>query len=91
MLLYDELKNYMLDDTPKKYHYYKNGLIINAAITEVKDNSNGIEFGCKGLRITVWDDNKIIKCRRPSNLICECDNCYSLMNEFGEPIGYVYS
>jgi hypothetical protein len=93
-MFYNELREYLLDlSIPKTFHYYKHGLYICLGIRSVKEiyNGEGIELDCHGAIITVWKDSKVNRCRRPANLLKECKNCFSLCNEYDEPIGYVYN
>jgi hypothetical protein len=89
---YNELKRYLLnEDITKTYHYYRFGLCIISTVQGMEDNGSGIEILIDGGVITVWSDSMITRVLRPANLIKDCENCYSLTNEYGEPIGYVYN
>ncbi len=74
------------------FHYYKFGLLISSPVINVERYyEDGIKIHFKGGNTHVWAKNKIIKVRRPANLIRECEVCYSLHNEYNEHIGYVFS
>jgi hypothetical protein len=89
---YEEFKKYILNmNTPKTFHFYKFGLCIISPVTGIEDIGSGLEIKIDGGNVTIWDDSLINKVSRPANLIRECENCYSLTNEYGEPIGYVYN
>lgn len=93
-MYYEEFKEYMLNkNIPKTFHFYKFGLCIITSVTNIEDNYNGegIDIKINGGVVTIWNDSKILKCNRPANLIKKCENCYSLYNEYDEPIGYVYN
>jgi hypothetical protein len=90
-----EFKEYMFnpDIKGKTFHLYKHGLIITTPVMDVDTyyGDDGLEIFISGGKLTIYNTNRIIKCRRPSQLIIECENCYQLSNEHNEPIGYIYN
>jgi hypothetical protein len=90
--MYEELKDYLFNkDIPKTFHYYKFGLCIIATVEGVEDKGEGLDIKFAGGMVTIWDDSRVIRVSRPPNLIRRCEYCYSLHNEYDEPIGYIFN
>lgn len=90
--MFNELLSYLQSTKGVRFHYFKHGLYINALVEEVKPYmTDGVQVLFSGGDITLWKHNKINKIRRPDNLIIDCENCYSIKNEHGEAIGFLYN
>jgi hypothetical protein len=91
---FTDFKNFVLnaDLSKLQYHLFKFGLVILSSVEKVepKYNNEGIEVHFNGGNLTIWKDNIVSKCHRPSNLLIDCEVCYSLCNEYEEHIGYLY-
>lgn len=89
---YSKLKEVAFSDSKKVYHFYKHGLFIGTGIESVEPyyEEAGIKFNFNGGNFHIWKDNRITECRRPSNLLVECEICFSLNNEHDEHIGFLY-
>jgi hypothetical protein len=82
----------MLTDIPKTFYFYRFGLTIIAKVTAVREiHDEGLEIDFEGGTAVIWADSRILKVTRPPNLIRKCDSCYQVMNEYDEPIGYIYN
>lgn len=81
------------DCSKLKYHLYKNGLFIVSTVEGVEAlyGDAGIKISFKGGVLNIWAENEISKCFRPANLMIECETCFSLSNEYGKYIGYLYT
>lgn len=92
--LFKEFKNYVLNaQKPLIYHFYRHGMIIRTEIVTVEPlhEDAGIKFSFKDGTIDFWAKSKLLKVSRPSMLLTNCEACYSLYNEYGEQIGYIYT
>lgn len=89
-----DFKNFVVnaDLSKLRYHLFKFGLVIISKVekVELKHEDAGVEIHFNGGHVTIWKENMIHKCPRPSNLITDCEACYSLCNEYEEHIGYLY-
>lgn len=91
VLEFEELMINILDEPSKfKFHFSENGIKISAWIKEAVNLGNGLFIAFDGGSLLVWKDNRVVKCRRPSDLITYCELCFSVFNEFDENIGYLY-
>lgn len=91
---YAKFKEFVFSTDPEEmvFNTDRPGLLIVSQVLSVEDyyNDNGIRVHFKGGNFHVWNDNKIIQCPRPGNLIVECEICFSLNNEHGDHIGFLY-
>ena len=91
---YKELKEVVFNTDPSEltYHFSKNGLFIGAKLISVEKyyGNAGIKLNFKSGSVHVWKDNLITLCRRPNNLIIDCEICFRLYNEEDDEIGYLY-
>ncbi len=87
--MYKELLE-LVKSNKVKYHIYLYDLIINADVGSFEIENNYIKLFIPGGEITIWDDSKIDKIRRPDNLIMKCNHCFRIYNQYGDCIGYIY-
>ena len=89
---HSKLKQVAFSSDKKFFYFAKDSLYILTEVDGVKQNDSktSIELYFKGGRITVWEMDEIQQCRRPANLLVECEICFALSNEFNEHIGYLY-
>ncbi|KXG77375.1 hypothetical protein [Thermotalea metallivorans] len=87
--MYEELLE-LVKGNKIKYHIYMDDLLINVDVSRVEIECNSIKLFIPGGEITIWDSNKIVKCRRPDNLIIQCSHCFRIYNQYGDNIGFVY-
>ncbi|QUH21835.1 hypothetical protein [Alkaliphilus sp. B6464] len=73
-----------------KYHLYQHDLMINTDVLDYEIDSDFINLKIAVGYITIWCDSILDKCRRPDNLIIECEYCFRIYNQYKEPIGYLY-
>ena len=75
------------------YYMHIPNLIIKLPISDVSISDDGItlELGTDGYStLTIWkEESKVIKVRRPDNIIGTFEYCYLIKNEYKEHIGYI--
>lgn len=90
--MYEQLRDLCKNGKGVRYHYYVHSLTITSPIIHVEEyNDGGMKVFFEGGQINVWDNSRITKARRPSNLIVECEECYEIKNEYDEHIGFIYT
>lgn len=87
--IYKELLQ-IVEDNKVKYHIYLYDFIISVDVIDTITDKDHIQLIIPGGEVTIWENSKIEKCRRPDNLIIECEHCYRIYNQYNECIGYVY-
>lgn len=91
---YQQLKDTLLANEfgMMKYFYYQHGLVINSKVCYVDfhDDDKYMEVFFEGGYIGVNSKNDIKKAQPPSNLITDYEVCFSLTNEYGGHIGFLY-
>lgn len=87
MINIEELKEQLLQGT---FYYSKPGaLLINAKVYNVISYDDGeLEIFFTGGMVSIYKD-KLIKVKRPLNIISVLKWCYSLKNEDNENIGHI--
>lgn len=93
MVNFQEFKNKIQAAEGLIFHYYKHDFVITSPVEtiELYYGEEAIKINFSGGNIIVWaKDDAITKVDRPSMLIVECEFCYSLQNEYGDGIGYLY-
>lgn len=73
-----------------KFVFYKPDLYIEAEINMINVCANYVELFFSCGKITIWKDSRIVRCKRPSNIIVECKHCFRLYSQYNESIGHIY-
>ncbi|GEM_PF-1004801 len=87
--LYSELLD-ILNYNDAKFMLYLYDLFIDVEVAGITVEENYCKLFIPGGEITVWENNKIEKCRRPDNAIIECKYCFRLFSQYGDRIGFIY-
>ncbi len=83
-------------DLEEAYYYlYQPNLCIKLPITDVIIADDGLTLNLGNddySTLTIWKEaSEVKKVKRPDNILGEFDWCYSIKNEYKEPIGYIAS
>lgn len=87
--IYNEFLD-VLNHNDAKFMLYLNDLYIDVEMTGITVKENYCKLSIPGGEITIWKENKIVKCQRPDNVIMECKHCFRLYSQYGEHMGYIY-
>ena len=72
------------------FHFFTFGFNITTEVINYEIKDDCIFLYIHDGKIIIGEDYKIEKCCRPSNLIIECEHCFSLTNNYDKHIGYIY-
>ncbi|MCQ4925025.1 hypothetical protein NE686_18130 [Tissierella carlieri] len=87
--MYKELME-IIANNKVKYFMCLPDFRLDVEDVNVRVEKDCIKLSIPGGLVTIWDDSKIERCKRPDNLITECNHCYRIYNQDAECIGYVY-